>query len=87
MAVAVRKAAKELLLPEVRAAATRDAALPGAAQREQRERGQQRRALVLSALLSLRALLLSEPALLLRPALPEEVELCDGVTERALRER
>ena len=88
MAVAVRKAEKARLPLEVRAAATRDAAQPGAAQREQRESGLQQQVLVLSALLSLRVLRPSVPALLLlRPALPEEVEQRDGVTERALLER
>ena len=83
MAVAVRKAEKELLPLEVRAAATRDAALPGAAQR-----GQQQRALVLSAQFSLRALQLSlSAALLLRLVLPEEVRRCDDAQEPALRER
>jgi hypothetical protein len=88
MPVAVRKAEKGRLPLEVRAAATRDAALPGAAQREQRGLERRRRALVLLALLFLLALRLSVPALLLlRPALPAEVERCDGVTEPALRER
>jgi hypothetical protein len=86
----VRKSAIELLPLEVRAAATRDAALPGAAQRGERRarKERQRRALALSARPSLLALRLSVPAaLLLRPALPVEVERCDGVMEQALRER
>jgi hypothetical protein len=85
-AVAVRKAEKVLLPLEVRAAAMRDAALPGAAQRQQRER--QRRALLLSALPSLQALRLSVPASpALRLAQPVEVRPCDGVMEPALRVR
>jgi hypothetical protein len=86
----VRKSAIELLPLEVRAAATRDAALPGAAQRGERRarKERQRLALALSARPSLLALRLSVPAaLLLRPALPVEVERCDGVMEQALRER
>jgi hypothetical protein len=52
LAVAVRKAEKERLPLEVRAAATRDAAQPGAAQREVRPES------ALSALPSSQALLL-----------------------------
>jgi hypothetical protein len=90
LVIVVRKSAIELLPLEVRAAATRDAALPGAAQRGERRarKERQRLALALSARPSLLALRLSVPAaLLLRPALPVEVERCDGVMEQALRER